>query len=94
VVRAALDLGVELRTGRSAGPARGLAGRFGVALLRARRVARLPVPPRRRALLVAAGVVPVAAYGALVARVTAADGRTGGGWIEWNQPPTGARLPS
>ena len=23
-----------------------------------------------------------------MARVTAADGRTGGGWIEWNQPPT------
>jgi hypothetical protein len=29
-----------------------------------------------------------------MARVTASDGRTGGGWIEWNQPPTGARLPS
>lgn len=28
-----------------------------------------------------------------MARVTAADGRTGGGWIEWNQPPTGTRLP-
>ena len=28
-----------------------------------------------------------------MARVTDADGRTGGGWIEWNQPPTGARLP-
>lgn len=28
-----------------------------------------------------------------LARVTAADGRTGGGWIEWNQPPTDARLP-
>ncbi|MCB1269457.1 MAG: hypothetical protein KDB19_15160, partial [Microthrixaceae bacterium] len=22
-----------------------------------------------------------------MARFTAADGRTGGGWIEWNQPP-------
>ena len=28
VVRAALDLGVELRTGRAAGPARGLAGQY------------------------------------------------------------------
>ena len=25
-----------------------------------------------------------------MARVTAADGRTGGGWIEWNQPPNRA----
>ena len=23
-----------------------------------------------------------------LARVTAADGRTGGAWVEWNQPPT------
>jgi len=28
-----------------------------------------------------------------MARITADDGRTGGGWIEWNQPPTGVRLP-
>ncbi len=28
-----------------------------------------------------------------MARVTAADGRTGGAWIEWNQPPTGTKLP-
>ncbi len=28
-----------------------------------------------------------------MARITAADGRTGAGWIEWNQPPTGTRLP-
>ena len=73
VVRAAADLGVELRAGRAAGPARGLGGRFATALLRARRVARLPVAPRERALIVAAAVVPVAAYGALVARVTALD---------------------
>ena len=26
-----------------------------------------------------------------LARITAADGRAGTGWIEWNQPPTGAR---
>lgn len=30
-----------------------------------------------------------------MARVTdRATGRAGGGWIEWNQPPTGTRLPS
>ncbi len=28
-----------------------------------------------------------------MARVTTADGRSGGGWIEWNQPPTGTVLP-
>ena len=28
-----------------------------------------------------------------MARVTTSDGRTGGAWIEWNQPPTGTRLP-
>lgn len=28
-----------------------------------------------------------------MAKVTDADGRSGGGWIEWNQPPTGMRLP-
>ncbi|UDY37912.1 DUF7064 domain-containing protein [Dermatobacter hominis] len=28
-----------------------------------------------------------------MARVTTSDGREGGGWIEWNQPPTGTKLP-
>ena len=28
-----------------------------------------------------------------LAEVRSADGRSGGGWIEWNQPPTGTRLP-
>ena len=28
-----------------------------------------------------------------MARVTTSDGRQGGAWIEWNQPPTGTRLP-
>ncbi len=28
-----------------------------------------------------------------MARVTSSDGRQGGAWIEWNQPPTGTKLP-
>lgn len=35
----------------------------------------------------------VARFPRSLAEVSAGDGRTGGGWIEWNQPPTGARLP-
>ena len=75
VARSAMDLGVEVRTGRARGPAGGLAGRFATAIARARRVARLPIAPRRRAVIVAAAVIPVATYGALAAGATAAEVR-------------------
>ena len=75
VVRASVDLGVEVRFGPRAGPAHGLGGRFGVAALRVRHVARLPMAPRQRAPLVASAVIPAASYGALAASATAADVR-------------------